>query len=185
MRLLRYAIVLAIAAMVFAPTKSVAKGKMMPKVYMYGFSASFNDSIVYFTDVMPVDSAWLDTKTDFLLGRENYSLQLKNYLSDKMSMPNRTCIVVFGKKMGKVKDELSKMREQYTSKAKNKYDVRNIASADFAFRPVDMSSYNEDESEPKKEKPKKEKKGNRPDMKGMKPGNGQMPPEGGQMPPMR
>ena len=44
-----------------------AKVKVAPKMYIFGFSASFKNSIVYFTDIQELDSAWIDTKTKFLL----------------------------------------------------------------------------------------------------------------------
>ena len=43
-----------------------AKIVCVPKLYAFGFSASFNDSIVYFTDIQEIDSAWINDKTDFL-----------------------------------------------------------------------------------------------------------------------
>lgn len=56
--------------------QTTAKGKMEPR-YVFGFSASFADSTVYFTDIQKLDSTWIDTKSKFLLGREQYSSQLK------------------------------------------------------------------------------------------------------------
>ena len=40
-----------------------AKRVKVPKVYVCGFSASFNDSLVYFTDIQEVKDVWIDTKT--------------------------------------------------------------------------------------------------------------------------
>lgn len=72
-----------------------AKGEMKT-VYMYGFAASFNDSTVYFTDVHRVDSAWIDSKTKFLMSRENYSAQLSSYL-EKLGEKNMVCVASFAK----------------------------------------------------------------------------------------
>ena len=72
------AALLIVAAIV--PAAMTAKNVKLPKVYMFGFAASFNDTIVHFTDVQAVDSVWMDSKTHFLLGRENYSNMLRNYL---------------------------------------------------------------------------------------------------------
>ena len=74
------------------PTTSNAKGVVTPRMYMFGFAASFNDTIVHFTDIQAVDSVWIDSKTQFMLGRENYSNMLRSYLNQQQ-MPNRTCIV--------------------------------------------------------------------------------------------
>lgn len=83
--------------------------------------------------------AWIDSKTGFLLGRDNYSLQLKSALAEKRGEKNRTCIVVFGKKKAAVEKDYLKMRRKYTVKAKGHYDVRYLDDADFRFRTVDMS----------------------------------------------
>ena len=42
-----------------------AKNIMIPKAYMFGFVASFNDSIVFFTDIQEVDSVWVQEKRNF------------------------------------------------------------------------------------------------------------------------
>lgn len=60
-----------------------AKNKCVPKIYIYGFSASFNDSIIYLTNIQELDSAWIDDKNDFLLNRSDYSYQFKNYFETK------------------------------------------------------------------------------------------------------
>lgn len=63
----------------------------------FGVAASFNDSIVYFTDIQELDSAWIDDKSDFLLNRSDYSYQLKNYFEQK-NILHRTCIVSYALK---------------------------------------------------------------------------------------
>lgn len=177
MKPIKYAVCAAIMALALTNTQVQGKAKMVPRLYMFGISASFTDSVVYFTDVQPVDSAWMDTKTDFLLGRDNYSLQLKNHLSQHLSMPNRTCIVFFGKNRSAVEKDYLKLKKQYTAaNSRTKYDVRNINSADFRFKGIDMSFIIEaDEDTKKAEKPAA------PDRK--KPGRGEMPPNGQPMPP--
>lgn len=177
MKLLKYAFATALVALAFATTNVSAKGKMVPRVYMYGFSASFNDSIVYFTDIVEVDSAWMDSKTNFLLGRDNYALQLKNHLTDNMGQANRTCIVMFNKKRSALEKDYAKMKKLYSGKGKNAYDVRNIAGSDFTFRPIDMSIEEVDET--KADKPKKDKKQPKPG-KGPQPGG--QPMQGGRPP---
>ena len=75
-------ITIAIAIMASWTQNTAAKLKCIPKIYAFGFSASFNDSIVYFTDIQEIDSAWINEKNKFLVSRDNYSYQLKNYLSN-------------------------------------------------------------------------------------------------------
>ena len=62
--------------------------------YIFGFASSFNDSTVYFTDVQKVDSAYFTRKSKFLVSRENYSYQLRDYL-EQQGAGKRTCIVMF------------------------------------------------------------------------------------------
>ncbi|MBR2244110.1 MAG: hypothetical protein IJ888_05190 [Prevotella sp.] len=116
-----------------------AKRMKAPKMYMFGFSASFQDSIVYMTDVQEVEGAWYDTKTKFLMGRQHYSYQLKDFLANNMQQPNRVCVVMYALTRKEAEKKFIKLRKEYTIKAKGKYDVRYLTTADFQFQPVDMS----------------------------------------------
>lgn len=131
--------------------QTTAKSKVAPR-YLFGFSASFADSTVYFTDIQKLDSTWIDTKTQFLLGREQYTAQLKRHFNSK-KMPNRTCIVMFGKDLKTAEKKMKKLKDTYTVKAKGGYDIHYMTKADFEFSPVYMGI----EEEPVKEQPKKSK----------------------------
>ena len=48
---------------------------------------SFNDSIVYYTDIQVLDSVELD-KNGFLPKRDLYTYQLKNYLEYNLKKPD-------------------------------------------------------------------------------------------------
>ena len=133
------AALLIVAAIV--PAAMTAKNVKLPKVYMFGFAASFNDTIVHFTDVQAVDSVWMDSKTHFLLGRENYSNMLRNYLDQQLQMPHRTCIVIFDKNLKRVQKKYLKMKKLYTAegkKVKNHNDIRMIAKSEFQFKAPDI-----------------------------------------------
>ncbi len=138
MKSIKY-ILLAIIA-VIATTDIHAKGVVAPEVYMFGFSASFQDSTIYITDIQEMKGVWIDKKHKFLLGRENYSMQLKNYLSDKLQLPNRVCIVFYAQNKKKAVKQMEKLKKKYVLKTKGTYDVHYITSADFKFETVDMSS---------------------------------------------
>lgn len=141
MRIKTYIATAMLAAMTAA--NATAKSEMVPKMYMFGFAASFNDSIVHFTDIIDVDSVWIDSKTKFLMGRAFYSNQLRDYLSSCL-MDNRTCVVLFDKKRSKLEKRLLKMRKRYNSKKNNRgYDVRTIEAADFRFKSV-FANYDND-----------------------------------------
>ena len=165
MRLQKYFTIAAIVMAAMLSVKAPAKGVVTPKMYMFGFAASFNDTIVHFTDIQTVDSVWTDSKSDFLLGRQHYSSLLKNYLT-KEQMPYRTCIVFYDKNLNKLRKKYVKMRKLYSDsgkKGRNRNDIRDIASADFKFTTINMSADTEEpdtEQEPsKKEKKAKKQRG--------------------------
>ena len=83
-------------------TTTEAKKVQVPKMYMFGMAASFNDTIVYFTSVQEIDSAWIEKKNKFLQARQLYSYQLRDYLASAKQMPRRTCIVFADKKLNKM-----------------------------------------------------------------------------------
>lgn len=121
------------------PQEMEAKRIKVPKMFMFGFSASFQDSIIYMTDVQEVEGAWYETKSKFLLGRQHYSYQLKDFLANTRQQPNRVCVVMFALTRKEAEKKFIKLRKEYTVKAKGKYDVRYLTTTDFKFQPVDMS----------------------------------------------
>lgn len=121
-----------------------AKKTMVPKMYMFGISASFNDTIIYFTNVQEVDSAWIESRNKFLLDRSNYSLQLKEFLARKMQSPQRTCIVYYNTNRTKLEKKFIKIRQLYTKPKKrqtNHFDVRYLEEGEFTFKALDASYY--------------------------------------------
>lgn len=122
-----------------------AKNIKTPKVYIFGFSASFQDSTIYMTDVQEITNVWIESKTKFLLGREHYSRQLNEYLTAQQH-PNRVCLVIFALKREDAEKKYLKMRKQYTSKSKRKYDMKYLNTNDFKFSTVNLDI----EEEPKK-----------------------------------
>lgn len=82
-------------------------------VYMFGFSASFTDSVAYITDIQQLDSAYIETRTDFLMDRVVYSEQLQTYMEAMGLMANSTCSVFFHTKKNKLQEEYEKIRKRY------------------------------------------------------------------------
>jgi len=116
--------------------------RIQPKhMYIFGFAASFKDSVVYMTEIQDVPNVWYDTKSKFLLGRDNYSAQLKEYFRDKLQMPDRVCMVIFAKTMKKAEKKYLKLRKKYLSDKKHTstYEVRYVTTQDFKFEAVDVS----------------------------------------------
>ena len=87
-------------------------------MYIVGVSASFTDSLIYFTDIQFVDSVNLD-KNKLLPMRSQYSDQLENYLEQVKGMKNRTCFIYFNEKKSKLEKNINKMKENYQKEGKS------------------------------------------------------------------
>lgn len=145
MKKITSAAVLLLLSLIFATTTE-AKIKVAPKLYIFGFSASFKNSIVYLTNIQELDSAWVDSKSKFLCGRDQYSAQMKDYLASTINDPHRTCVVMFSTKKSDAEKKYMKLKRTYTDKAKAKdgYEVNYIDTRDFQFNAVDMTPYLEE-----------------------------------------
>ena len=98
-------------------------------IYMVGVSASFTDSLIYFTDIQFLDSVELD-KDELLPMRGQYSDQLDSYLEQVKGMENRTCFIYFDEKKDKVEKTIKKMKEKYQTDGKS---ILRDLGADFKF----------------------------------------------------
>ena len=172
---LKHALFTAILLAASAYMPASAKNIMVPKAYMFGFIASFNDSIVFFTDIQEVDSVWVMEKKKLILaGRSSYAAQLRDFFSSGFNLNNRTCVVISDTKHKDVEKKYAKMKKQYTVKNANRYDVHYVDATEFKFRPVNMDDSDQEVvTQPKKKKDKKQKP----------PKDGKKPPRDGKMPP--
>lgn len=124
-----------LALLLLLPALSNAANRMS-RVYMYGFACSFNDSTVAFTSIQGVDSCYLQSRTGFLVSRDNYSYQLRDYLKSK-GVTDATCIVVFSPKRKKVEKRYAKMLKRYEHPKKGNFIVKKISNADFKFSGIE------------------------------------------------
>jgi hypothetical protein len=145
-------LLLAITAAICTPSTASAKATVAKEMYMFGFAASFNDTIVHITDIQRVDSTWIDSKSKFLLGREHYSTQMRDYVAETLKMPQRTCITIYSTTRKKIEKEYLKLMRLYSPKVEKKkkkdiktnlFDVRHINQNEFKFTPVNMSQSDE------------------------------------------
>ena len=113
--------------------KATAGNERVPKIYAFGFAASFNDSTVYITDIQEIENVWVNEKNNFLLNRESYSNQLKEYLQSK-NQRNRTCIISYAFKRKDAEKKLLKMKKRYN--AANHYYVRVIILRNSDSKPL-------------------------------------------------
>lgn len=110
--------VLSSLLLVFALCSAFTMKSKNKGVYMAGVSASFTDSLIYFTDILFVDSVELD-KDDLLPMRAQYSNQLEDYLLQKYGLTNRTCFVYFDLKKEKLEKTIKKMKAKYQKAGKS------------------------------------------------------------------
>lgn len=120
---------------------AMAKKTTVPHMYMFGLAASFSDTIVHFTDIQEMDSVWIESKNGFILGRDQYSSQLRNYLTTAYEMPYRTCVVFYNKNRAKLVKKLQKMKKLYSpgKDGLQHFDVRQLEPDEFRFIRLDMS----------------------------------------------
>ncbi len=151
-------LLLGLIALIAFSSNAGAKNVIRP-TYIFGFSASFNDSIVYFTNIQQVDSAWISTRTNFLYGRDNYSYQLRDYLTS-IGMSNRTCLIEFASTKKDIDKKYQKLMNRYIPKKKKgelpKYAIKHLTTSDFQFKALQPTA-NEIEEAPQKPKIKKKK----------------------------
>ena len=123
-----------------------AKKVQVPKMYIFGFAASFNDTIVHFTNVQEVDSAWIEKKNDFLQMRELYSYQMRDFLANKKQMPRRTCVIYANKNRKKVEKKYLKFKKLYTQSKnqRQQYDLRYLEDKEFHFKTINLRDYSDD-----------------------------------------
>jgi len=157
----RYFFMLLAVVLLLAVGTTDISGKrvMIPKLYMFGFAASFNDTIVYFTDIQTVDSAWIEKKSKFLQSRNVYASELRNFLSDEMAMPHRTCVVFYSKKRSKIEKKYLKMKHKYGRQkdGREHFDIRYITEDKFRFRSIDLTGLDEAEKAQQQEDVQQEK----------------------------
>ncbi len=153
-------LLLGLIALIAFASNTNAKNVIKP-TYIFGFSASFNDSIVYFTNIQQIDSAWISTKTTFLYGRDNYSYQLRDYLAS-IGMSNRTCLVEFAPTKKIIDKKYQELLNRYIPKKKKKgelprYAIKHLTTSDFQFKALQPTA-NEIEEAPQKPKLENKKK---------------------------
>ena len=125
-------------------------------VYMFGFSASFTDSLAYITDIQQLDSAYIDTKTGFLVDRAVYSDQLQTFIEAMKGVEQPTCAVFFHTKKAKLVKEFTKIKSKYATD--DSLILMSVAGEGFRFQSPRYVPQTEEVAEKKSRKEKKENK---------------------------
>ncbi len=131
MKSLRFILLLAVTMLAIGASAKIEK---TDQVYMFGFSASFKDSVVYATDIQNVKGMWMETKAKFLISRDEYSRQFKDYLTEKLQLQDRVCMVFFYTKKKQAEKEFLKLMKKY----QKGYEVRYVNATEFKFEAIDL-----------------------------------------------
>lgn len=128
---MKYVKILFAIALVFTVCSAFSLKKNHSKpVYAFGISASFIDTVVYYTEIQVLDSAKV-SKEGFLSHRELYSYQLKNYVEDSKLQQNSTCMIYFSESKAKLEKEATKILNKY--KKNSNMSVQRINIDKFHF----------------------------------------------------
>lgn len=94
------------------------EGKVPGHVYVCGCSFEFGDSVVYFSEIMEVDSITVTKKSKFLPYRSDFSQQFKDKLEGpEYNLKNQTSSVIFASKKEDVQKAVNKMKKMYLLKS--------------------------------------------------------------------
>lgn len=113
------------------PKGSKEKVDELKRVYLYGVSIDFNDSVVYMTDIQHLDSVMIQ-KDGSLQGQYSYSHQMKLFLEGGLGEDNQTCAVIYSDDKKKIEKRFLKMRKRY--QADQKYVLKLVGTDAFVFR---------------------------------------------------
>ena len=127
----------------------------MPKVYIFGFAQSLNDSTVYFTDIQELKNVWVDDKTTALYGREGYSQQMKNHIAQKDDK-HICCITSFALTRKQIEKKYAKLKQRYTTRGH--YQVNYINENEMQYKAAEFDQQELEEQNVPVQKEKKGKK---------------------------
>lgn len=105
------------------------------KIYMFGFATSLNDSTVFFTDIQAVNAYVENNRTRFLVGRETYAYQLREYIEKATSIVRPMCVVLYADTEKRAIKKYLALQNKLTKKGKQKYNINNVSSPSFTFKP--------------------------------------------------
>lgn len=94
---------------------------------MAGVSASFVDSLVYFTDIQNVKGVTLN-KQGLLLNRSTFSDQLDYYLEGNLQLKDRVCFIYYARQKEKLEKSLKKIKAKYQGSI-----IKQLSEEDFKF----------------------------------------------------
>ena len=117
----------------FTKNDAVLKKKPTTGVYVFGFSASFTDSTVYFTPIQYLDGVVLEKKSKFRPGAPESSYQLKDYLEQQRGEKNRVCAIFADETKAKAEKHFINVRKRYLNQ---KMNVVFLTEQEFQYQKI-------------------------------------------------
>ena len=100
-------------------------------VYLFTASSQFGDTVMYVSDIIPVDSVQLTNKYDYLKYRSEFTYGFKQYLADNYGCENQTCAIFFDTKPKKIQKRFNKVLKRAKN---NKLSITLIPKDKYTFR---------------------------------------------------
>lgn len=100
----------------FCVASSVSAKKEKDVAYLFGVSFCHNDSIVYFTEIQPVEGVKLQSHSRILPDRQHYAYELKDYMNFTEGKPGRTSAIYFAKTRKKLEKVEAKVKKKILHK---------------------------------------------------------------------
>lgn len=109
------------------------------RLYVFGISISFTDSVTYITDIHTIEPAYIESKTGFMYDRSIYSQQLQVWVEENKNKPYTTCAIFFGTNKKKVMKLYTKLRDKYLKSQST--IVHDIKTEEFTFTPIEWTEH--------------------------------------------
>ena len=109
------------------------------KVYIFGISTNFTDSITYITDIQTLETAYIETKTGFLYDRSIYAQQLQIWVEQVKLQPYTTCAIFFNESRSKLEKKYKKIQDKYYKDQST--IVQLLEPEEFEFKQLDWSEH--------------------------------------------
>ena len=134
---------------------SVSASNKKATIYAFGFSASFNDSTIYFTDIQQIDNATIESKNNFLQNRTEYAEQLRDYFNS-IGLKHRTCLISYGLTQKDAEKKLVRLRKRYSKGGH--YKINYLNGSDFKFKVINREDSSMELTTPQVNDNKKKRK---------------------------
>ncbi len=133
MKILKTILCLVLFCMAFACPAEAKKHRVkQTQLYMMGIAVSHIDSVVFITDMLPVDSVTIEKKTKFLMDRQLYSFQLQRYLEQTYECAPYVPAVFFSPKKKKMERRYLSLHKRYSEG--RQYRVILVDQSQFRFK---------------------------------------------------